>query len=224
MTKKNNFLMLNLDDDGAKDVANILANKKCSKILDLLTEKEMSEEDISKELEMPISTVHYNLKQLVKAGLIITEKYRYSKKGKEIKIYAPANKFIIIAPKGKDKASFLEQLRNIIPSFLILGLGALGINWMNSAKENAIINGSPEIIVNEITPMMADEVVPMMARSVRMEEPVMYAMSGEFPSLINEPTFWEILIHSNYFWFFLGAILGLGLYFLIKFSRKKFKR
>ena len=211
MTKKNNFLMLNLDDDGAKDVANILSNKKCSKILDLLTEKEMSEEDISKELDMPISTVHYNLKQLIKAGLIVADKYRYSKKGKEIKIYAPANKFIIIAPKGKDKTSFLEQLKNIIPSFLILGLGALGINWMNSAKEAAVLNTSPEI-------------APMMVKTVRMEEPVMYAMNGNVPAVISEPTFWEALMSSNYFWFFSGAALGIGLYFLTRFLRKKFKR
>ena len=201
--KKNNLLIIDLDDDNTKDIANTISNKSCSKILNFLTENEASEEEISEKLNIPISTVHYNLKQLIKSKLIVADKYRYSKKGKEIKIYAPANKFIIIAPKGRDKNNFLEQLKNIIPSFLILGVGAYFTYLFTRTKEIVI------------------EDAPMMMKSFAVESVIYDAATTE---VFQEPSFFQVLISSNYFWFFLGAVLGIGVYFLIKFMRKKFKK
>tara|TARA_Y100000310_G_scaffold296626_1_gene329014 strand:+ start:4454 stop:4765 length:312 start_codon:yes stop_codon:yes gene_type:complete len=91
-----NFLLLSLEDSKAKKVANIVSNDSCRKILDYLSEHETStESELAEKLEIPISTVHYNLQQLMESDLITAEEFHYSKKGKEVSHYKLANKYII---------------------------------------------------------------------------------------------------------------------------------
>ena len=68
---KDKFILVGLDDERSKHVAEVLKNKTCKQLLDFLAEtKEASEQDISKELGIPINTVEYNLQKLMKAGLV----------------------------------------------------------------------------------------------------------------------------------------------------------
>ena len=65
------FIMMNLDDERSKKVAEVLGNKTCKKILDHLSEtKEASEKDIADALGIPINTTEYNLKKLIGVGLV----------------------------------------------------------------------------------------------------------------------------------------------------------
>mgnify|MGYP001585332215 FL=1 len=64
MTNKN-FLLLSLEDTKIKKVSNVISNDSCRKILDYLSNKEATETEIAQNLGIPISTVHYNLHQLM---------------------------------------------------------------------------------------------------------------------------------------------------------------
>src|SRR3989338_1552378 len=94
-----NLLLMSLEDEKIKQIANVISNDSCRKILDFLAEKEATESELAEKLQIPISTVHYNLQQLTKAGLVSGEEFHYSKKGREIVHYKLANKYIIISPK-----------------------------------------------------------------------------------------------------------------------------
>ena len=94
-----NFLLLSLEDSKIKKVSNVISNESCRKILDYLSGKDATESEIAEKLSIPISTVHYNLQQLMETGLISAEEFHYSEKGKEVSHYKLANKYIIIAPK-----------------------------------------------------------------------------------------------------------------------------
>ena len=121
--KKNNFLLVDLNEKKTKKLAETITSDTSRKILNYLTEKEHdTEANISKELKIPISTVHYHLQKLTEARLIIAEEFHYSKKGRKVNHYKLANKYIIIAPK---KVSGLKQaLKNVLP----VGIIALGIS------------------------------------------------------------------------------------------------
>ncbi|MFW6286145.1 MAG: ArsR/SmtB family transcription factor [Nanoarchaeota archaeon] len=131
MTKKD-FLFLSLDDLKAKKIANVVNNESCQKILSFLTKNEGTETQIAKELDLPISTVHYNLKQLLDTNLIYWEKYHYSSKGKEVKHYAITNQCIVIAPK-KNQESFMEKLKTIIPVSLLIFLTTFFIHYLTKS-------------------------------------------------------------------------------------------
>lgn len=114
------FILIGLDDENSRDVADIIGNKTCKKILDFLADrKEASEKDISDGLKMRINTVEYNLKKLVKVGLVENSKnFFWSVKGKKIPMYKLARKHIIIGTKKPD----LRYLKSIIPIVLIAGI------------------------------------------------------------------------------------------------------
>ena len=169
---KKNFLLLSLDDDKTKSIANTVASSTCKKILDFLSEKDGTETQISKELSVPISTVHYNLKQLVDAKLVECENYHLSEKGKEVKHYTLANKYIIIAPKGADKQSFLDAVKNIIPVFGFGLLGTLFVSKFSNFSYSNVQNSGLMMAKNAVpeayglsNSMMYDEVAPNSALS-----------------------------------------------------------
>ena len=119
---KNNFLLVDLNETRTKKLAETITSNTSRKILNHLTEKDDSEANIAKDLDIPISTVHYHLQKLQQAKLVIAEEFHYSKKGREVNHYKLANKYIIIAPK---KVSGLkEKLKGILP----VAAAALGIS------------------------------------------------------------------------------------------------
>ena len=77
---KNKFLLVNLDEEKTKRLAEVIASSTSRKILNHLADKESTESELSKSLNLPLSTVHYHLQKLQEGGLITAEEFHYSKK------------------------------------------------------------------------------------------------------------------------------------------------
>ena len=118
------FILMGLDDDNAKNVAEVLKSKTAKKILDYLSEtKEASEKDIADKLQLPINTIEYNLKKLISAGFVKkSSNFFWSVKGKKIPMYTPAKKHIIIGAKKPT----MNILKSILP-LLIIALGLIAV-------------------------------------------------------------------------------------------------
>lgn len=141
------FIMFGLDDERSKDLADVLGNKTCKKILDHLADvKEASEKDISEALNMPINTVEYNLKKLVKSGLVDKSKnYFWSVKGRKIEMFKLAKKHIIISPKNKRVD--MSKLKTVIPVILIaaIAIAIAALIYYNHPIQNSQKNNSLNI-------------------------------------------------------------------------------
>jgi predicted ArsR family transcriptional regulator len=119
--KDETFMLLSMKD--SKNVANAMSNETAQKIISYLAEhKESTESDISKELKIPLPTVHYNIQQLKKARLIEAKEFFWSKKGKEMLVYKLAKKYIIIAPDSSENN--LSKLKNLLPVTLLSLVGS----------------------------------------------------------------------------------------------------
>ncbi|MDO8556819.1 MAG: helix-turn-helix domain-containing protein [Nanoarchaeota archaeon] len=117
------FVLVSLEEDKAKHLAEVLSNKTARLILNYLSEhEEATETTVAKDLQLPLSTVHYNLQNLKKTGLVETEEFQWSSKGKQQDLYKLAKKFIVIQPKGTTLA--LGKLQNLFIVSLLSGLGA----------------------------------------------------------------------------------------------------
>src|SRR3989344_4984577 len=124
-------IMISIDDERASKLADILGNKTAKNILSYLADKESSEVDISKNLNLPANTVNYNVKKLVDVGLIESSKsFFWSVKGKRIKKYKVSNKTIVISPKTNSNAVF--------GTLLIIGLTSLIIKLYSNSKNLAV--------------------------------------------------------------------------------------
>ncbi|MBT3720924.1 helix-turn-helix transcriptional regulator [archaeon] len=154
------FLMVSLDEDKSKKLAQVLSNDTSRKILDLLSKKDlMTETQIAKELNIPLSTAHYNLNLLVKSDLVNDDQFTYSKKGKKINHYSLSNKYVIIAPKKSSK--IFDKLKDFLPIVLISGLASLVIKYFSEANlkiSNIAAGRSTDLIQNEFAESMALDV------------------------------------------------------------------
>jgi DNA-binding transcriptional ArsR family regulator len=205
----NNFLLISLEEKGAKKIAEAINNETSRKILDQLAKKESTESELSKELNIPISTIHYNLKQLTEARLVIVDEFHYSSKGKEVNHYKLANKYIIIAPKQSDNR-FMEALQKIIPLGVITAVigGVLTIfGLFSSAKagntmmaKSTLDAGAPRLMAaaSEGAVSTAGAMAP---RALEVSRPF---LQSEMVS-----------------WFFIGALSIIIIYFLYEIARKR---
>lgn len=136
MEKK--FILLSLDDEKSKKLADVLGNKTCKRIIDFLAdEKEASEKDIADSLKMPLNTLEYNLKKLIDAQLVEkTKNFFWSSRGKKIPTYKISNKSIVISPKN----TISSKLKSILPVAFIGGVlaGIIGFFVENPSRQVVI--------------------------------------------------------------------------------------
>ena len=123
--KEESFIMVSLKEENAKKLAQVISNDTCRKILECLANKKATETELSEKLGVPLSTVHYNIQQLVASKLVEAGEFHYSKKGKEVIHYSLANKYIIIAPKEDE--GFLQKLKEIMPAALVGIISTAGL-------------------------------------------------------------------------------------------------
>ncbi|MBU3906925.1 MAG: helix-turn-helix domain-containing protein [Nanoarchaeota archaeon] len=131
MAKK--YLMMSLDDESTKKVAEVIGNNTCKKIIDFLSEtKEASESDIASSLNIPLNTVGYNIKKLVEAKLVEkTKNHFWSQKGKKIAIYTLSNKSIVISPKSNK----INKFANVLPAVLVSALATAVLRYYALANQ-----------------------------------------------------------------------------------------
>ncbi len=127
------YILVSMEDEKINHLADVLGNKTSKKIIDLLAGKdEASEKDIADFLGIPINTVEYNLKKLLKAELIEkTKNFFWSRKGKKIDMYKLSNKSIIISTKSSRISS---KLKSLLPVAILSGLGAVAIKFFIQTK------------------------------------------------------------------------------------------
>lgn len=202
---KKNFILLSMEDEKIKKISNVISNESCRKILDYLSENDATESELASKLNIPISTVHYNLQQLTEAGLVNAEEFHYSQKGKEVNHYRLANKYIIIAPKKT--YGIKEKLRSILPAALIVSGTALIIQL---AKKYAPSQAFAQDVfiksagVAEISAPAVQKAAEDTAREAAMETVQQAAVSE--PNLA--------------LWFLAGSLFALGIYLIISILRK----
>ena len=121
-------IMFSIDDERIKGLSEALSNPSCKKILNLLSEKELTETDIARELKIPLNTVDYNIKKLVATGLIEKTSHFWSIRGKKMPVYRVSNKQIIISPRKS------ISLTALIASFFGTGFLALMIRKFTESK------------------------------------------------------------------------------------------
>lgn len=210
MPKKETFLLVSLEEEKAKKLAQVISNPSCRKILDFLAVKSGTETSISSELKLPLSTVHYNLQHLLNSGLVDADRFHYSSKGKEVLHYSLANKYVIIAPKAASD-SFIEKLKSLVPAFIIVG--ALGlIASMFSRTYTAGTFGAQELMTKSMEAAPAADA----ARGVMLQETAVASTQTIAQTSQAMLPMW--------FWFILGAVLMIIVYLLIEWARKRLKK
>ncbi len=199
---KQSFLLVSLQEDKAKKLAQAVTNDSCRKILDYLADKDATETELAEKLGLPISTVHYNLKQLAGAGLVSADEYHYSEKGKEVNHYRLANKYIIIAPKST--FGLKEKLKSILPvAFITISAGFVAQLISRRPAEQDM----PAALAKMAAEPMAEIASPSLAQSAAE-----HAAAGKFYGALQNP---------NLLWFAGVAAMSVAIFLAFEYIRFK---
>ena len=86
-------------DESSKKIIETLNNDTARKILEVLSEEALSTSQIAEKLNLPLTTVQYNVKKLLEVELIKVKFKRLSEKRREVEYYEPSKKLIVILPE-----------------------------------------------------------------------------------------------------------------------------
>lgn len=103
--------MVDLEDPRTGNIAEVMTNPTCKRILIALESNELSESELASRLSIPAPTVHYNVKKLISSGLIESHSSLWSLKGRSVRRYRLSRTRIVISPRSLRKG--------VIPALLI---------------------------------------------------------------------------------------------------------
>lgn len=208
--KEEKYILISMDDVGAKSLSDVLGNKTCNKIIDHLSEKgSASQKDLSDSLNMPINTVEYNIKKLLKSGLIKKHKeFFWSVKGKKIVMYELSNKSIIISPKG---SGLTDKLRSILPAFMILG----SMSILTYAYEKS------RVVKNVFSESISSGVAKGAPEIMALEDVAIERVAESMPTIdyANIATTTASSLGYSWAWFFAGAFIAVTIFSIVNWKK-----
>jgi predicted transcriptional regulator len=203
---------IDLNDPRSAEIAEILGNKTCKNILNLIANKEMTESDIAQELKIPLNTVDYNVKKLVKAGLIESTSHFWSVRGKKMPSYRVSEKKIVISPRS------LLNKKLVLP---VVTSAALLVNIFRRVFSSSL-NSAPEVALKAST-VSSDDLL-LAATPATLEscdsavQNVCGSVSTSSPSFFSNIAGWEWLLIGLW-----AGAMGFLLYSLFLERRVKVK-
>lgn len=101
--------ILHPGDPEAQTLARAIASPTAGEILQALGEEPLTASALAARLEIPITTAAYHLEHLVGAGVIEVTGTRWSRKGREQKVYRLVDRVVIVSPAREDLQSLLRK-------------------------------------------------------------------------------------------------------------------
>ncbi|HUL62769.1 MAG TPA: winged helix-turn-helix domain-containing protein [Methanocella sp.] len=136
------LLVLPLGEE-SKLITQTIANDTARQILELLADGALSTSAIAKKLDIPLTTAQYNVEKLIEAKLVIVEKTKYSEKGREVKLYAPAKRMIVLVPANTPRQAVMDVLKKYLVLVPVAGFLALLVELAMAFLDGSGTGGSP---------------------------------------------------------------------------------
>ena len=200
----NKYLLFSLEDESSKKLGEAISSPTCKKIMNILAEKELSESEIAKELSLPLNTIDYNIKNLLKSGLIEKASKWWSVKGRKIDTFKLANKMIVISPKK----TLASKLGNIIPVALLAGIFTVGVAYYTRGKE-ILVSTTPPILeaVDKALPSVSDGAgAPAMMQATEQATRTITILPPEF---------------QPWLWFLVGSLCAIVIFSVWNWKKMK---
>jgi hypothetical protein len=206
---KQSFLVVSLKESKTKKLAQVITNDTSIKILDYLANRDVATEtEIAKALKAPISTVHYNLQALMDTRMVKWDEFHYSEKGKEVRHYTLANKYILIAPERE--SGLREKLNGILPITGIILAATFTIQYLSSRTMGLARSASGAIQEKALISATAGD-----------ETGQLMSASAPAAARIVQPGILATITQNFAFWFAIGAFSALLLYLLASWLNEK---
>jgi DNA-binding transcriptional ArsR family regulator len=128
------ILILEPGDERAQKIAKAISSQTASDILNQMKDGGYSATQLADSLNLPLTTVQYHLENLVAAAMLNVIDKKWSKKGREIKVYGLRNQVVIVAPHPGDVRSLLLKYASLFGIVLLAGVVMIAVLSMFAAS------------------------------------------------------------------------------------------
>ena len=118
--------VVGLDDDDADELLSALSSTTARRILGELHEEPTNSAELAGSVDTSLQNVQYHLGRLESAGAIEVIDTVYSEKGREMDLYAPADRPLVVVAADEDGTSGLSDvLSRLLGGVTIVGVASL---------------------------------------------------------------------------------------------------
>ncbi|MGM0592230.1 MAG: ArsR/SmtB family transcription factor [Halobacteriota archaeon] len=115
--------VIGLDSAEVDDLLSALSSNTARRVLATLHEEPATPSEVADRVDTSLQNVQYHLRKLDDAGLIEVVDTVYSEKGREMKVYAPADRpLVVVAGPESEQAGLKTALGRLLGGFGILAL------------------------------------------------------------------------------------------------------
>ncbi|MFB6251296.1 MAG: ArsR/SmtB family transcription factor [Halobellus sp.] len=118
--------VVGLDDDDADELLSVLSSTTARQILGALHDEPTNPAALADTVDTSLQNVQYHLERLESAGAIEVVDTVYSEKGREMNVYAPADRpLVVVATDEEETAGLSSALKSLLGGVAIVGLVSL---------------------------------------------------------------------------------------------------
>ncbi|SFG77055.1 Helix-turn-helix domain-containing protein [Halopelagius inordinatus] len=130
--------VIGLDDEDADEILSVLSSATARRILATLHEDPANAAALADEVGTSLQNVQYHLGRLEDAGAVAVVDTVYSEKGREMKVYAPSDKpLVVVATDSAETTGLVASLRRLLAAVGLVGAASLLVQWVATAGTNA---------------------------------------------------------------------------------------
>lgn len=118
--------VVGIDGDDADEVLSALSAGTAREILSSLHEEPATASEIADRVDTTLQNTQYHLDTLTDAGLVVETDTVYSEKGREMSVYGPADRaLVVVAGEEDDTGGLRGALRRLLGTLLPVGGAAV---------------------------------------------------------------------------------------------------
>lgn len=122
--------VVGLDNEDADDLLSALSSDTAREVLAALHDDPDTPSGVAERVDTTLQNAQYHLGNLDDADLIEEIDTIYSEKGREMSVYAPADRpLVVFAGSGDESAGLEDALKSLLGAVGVLGLASIAVQW-----------------------------------------------------------------------------------------------
>ena len=118
--------VVGLDDDDADELLSVLSSATARRILGALHDEPTNPAALADGVDTSLQNVQYHLERLESAGAVEVVDTAYSEKGREMNVYAPADRpLVVVASDSEETAGLSSALKSLLGGVAVVGVVSL---------------------------------------------------------------------------------------------------
>lgn len=122
--------VVGLDDDETGEVLGAIASDTARELLAALHDDSDTPSGLADRIDTSLQNAQYHLGRMEKAGLVEVIDTIYSEKGREMSVYAPADRPLVVFAGDGDEEGLWTALRNLLGGLVGVALVSLVADWL----------------------------------------------------------------------------------------------